>query len=140
MAEEKKPQVEAKQPAPISWTEFLQAHPPGPIVEVCDAVTVSQTAQQFSFQLKKPDLQLFCPESLCNAHMIFECKNTVGGNFFGMMQENNWDFFFLTYRCRHCQKHSRIIAVTIASKRDGLSHAYKFGEYPPFGPPTPARL
>jgi hypothetical protein len=50
---------------------------------------------------------------------------------------------YTTYRCSNCRKTSKLFALnlsspTIAEQPSG--QASKFGEYPPYGPPTPTRL
>ena len=53
---------------------------------------------------------------------------------------NNWQFDFIHYTCRNCQKKSKIFSLAVR-RGEGLSGAaMKLGEIPPFGPHTPARV
>jgi hypothetical protein len=51
----------------------------------------------------------------------------------------------VTYSCRNCQEKFKRYALALSAdkERNGefyFGHAFKLGEHPPFGPPTPARM
>jgi hypothetical protein len=52
------------------------------------------------------------------------------------------DNVFLTYECRNCTEQQRTFALLIHPKDLWLNEGIvvKIGEWPPFGPPTPARV
>ena len=47
---------------------------------------------------------------------------------------------FLTYRCRNCQDSVKVFSIVYFPESPVLGDAYKFGEFPPFGPPVPPRV
>ena len=49
---------------------------------------------------------------------------------------------YLTYRCKHCEKSTKLYAIrgSSPSKDAGSGIALKLGEYPPFGERTPAKV
>lgn len=62
------------------------------------------------------------------------------GDSLGFLEVNKWREVFLTYLCRNCGRGVKIFAITVARKDNKICEAYKFGEYPSFGPPTPPRV
>lgn len=47
----------------------------------------------------------------------------------------------LKYRCRNCEKSFKVYAILASLESDKTTgKLFKFGEVPPFGPPTPARV
>jgi hypothetical protein len=119
------------QPEVVPWVEFLQERPPGSTVHISGAVKLYDTGYH---ELIIPELQLHCPEPTCNATMFFQSQDTVSS------LTQNWVKRFLTYRCRNCNKYSKMFALAVKLVGDELCEAYKFGELPPFGPPLPARV
>ena len=87
-------------------------------------------------ELLLPELELYCPSERCDGLRWFKAFNNrlklIG---FGR------DEAFIRYRCRNCGQTSKVYAVFFNQKLDTEPLlAYKFGEYPAFGPELPARL
>ena len=50
--------------------------------------------------------------------------------------------YFLNYLCSNCQRGTKMYSlhIVIEDVASSNAHCYKFGEYPPYGDPTPPRL
>lgn len=132
MTEEQKKEEIAAQPPVVSWEEFLQEHPPGSFVTVSGA---SKIDMHKTNRLLAPDLQLQCSETTCNAYMFFESQS--GGH---ILYKDRSTTTFLTYQCRNCGRSVKVFALMVWLKDENLCNAYKFGEFPAFGPPVPNRV
>jgi hypothetical protein len=121
-----------QQPEPISWVDFLQGHPPGTIVPVKGAC---RRNQYNAICASTPELQLFCPNETCNAYMFFTTESEMG-----RLSEGSWEFGYLIYTCRNCQKYTKTFALALKKGKGFDGEAYKFGELPHFGPPVPPRV
>jgi len=65
--------------------------------------------------------------------------NATGGK--PSVDQEKWDYIYFTYSCANCQKTDKVFSLGVFSVPGGaLGKCYKFGEYPAYGPPTPARL
>jgi len=137
--DEKKDEITDKPPV-VSWEEFLQEHPPGNSVIVSGATT----RKEFTFEcpptieLLVPTLKLYCPEKTCETDTFFISIGEKTPT--APLQEGKMTKVFLTYKCRNCLNYTKTFALFITVKENDLCEAYKFGEYPPFGPHTPARV
>lgn len=67
--------------------------------------------------------------------MFFTSKDV--GNY---LSADEWVKTYLTYWCCNCRKYSKMFAIAVQMKENDLCSAYKFGELPAFGPPTPSRV
>jgi hypothetical protein len=54
--------------------------------------------------------------------------------------DKGWKFGYLTYYCNNCKKSEKTFSLAVYKKSENAGTAYKFGELPEFGPPTPARV
>jgi len=52
------------------------------------------------------------------------------------------EYLFLAYHCKHCGKSQKVFAIFLnpINVGNGECDAFKFGEFPPFGPPLPSRV
>lgn len=119
-----------------SFREFLENAPPGRRAYVNKAVSAGTGAREFGLLLFSP-IELYCAADACDGRRIYE---TVNRNVLGDRAK-----IFVTYRCRNCGKTFKVFALAIAresqdSEETFGSNIMKFGEDPPFGPPTPARV
>ena len=125
---------------PIEFSAFLESHPPNQIAKI-SAISALYDAQYGSSRYRgliTPELQLHCPSESCNGVRFFRCITDYPPNFDSSPGSQN---AFLTYRCWNCQKFEKVFAVAVSKDKGiGTGTARKFGESPPFGPPTPARL
>jgi hypothetical protein len=118
----------------IPWSKFLESKPPGVFAKVPDLVKVSGAGP--SWVVSHPELQLYCSTESCQ-----------GIRFFNPSEEefcpgiNRFYDYLLNYTCRNCQRSSKTYALRIlVTDRSEPAMAAKVGEFPPFGPPTPARV
>lgn len=138
--------MEAQEPK--TFKEFLEKSPPGREVEVSDAFTqpklppppLSSAGSYVRSNVKrdlcllKPELELYCDNEKCKREMSFNSNNDPGKD--GLNDEIN-NYKFMRYTCNNCKKYIKVFAVRIQPLQKN-SKVFKFGEFPYFGPPTPA--
>jgi len=107
--------------------------PPGSITPVTDASELDE--RYGSFDLARPELQLFCPEDTCNGYMFFTTSSSSP-----TIKPNEWKLTYLTYRCRNCRQYVKTFSLAAKLRSADLCEVYKFGEMPHFGPPVPPRV
>lgn len=133
MSEEQKDEDIAEKAASIAITEFFESTPPNRMTNVNKLVLWNPN---IGHSLLTPDIQLHCEHDPCKGVRFFRCENKGIG-----LLADSFRHQFLTYRCSNCQHTTKIFAVTAKhddNNKDGV--ILKFGEWPPFGPPTPARV
>ncbi len=132
----KKPET-AEDASVMSWEDFLQDHPPGGPVTVSGCISRYETERDISYVgVSTPQLHIHCPGPKCNNKMFFTCAERPAGLSKGETKE-----IFLRYTCRNCWQYSKIFSVSVRRGEEGEgAEVYKFGEYPPFGPPLPSRV
>ena len=120
----------------VSFSEFLEACPPNQLMHISDIATRRLEGSGPSFRLSTPELLLHCSSEICNGNRIFRSKTNE------YFSTDEYREVFLKYTCSNCQKTERIYAIAIIrnNNSDLSGHAFKYGEIPPFGPPTPSRL
>jgi hypothetical protein len=143
MAEENKSSetsaTKTVEPAPVSFAEFLEAAPPSQYRGVHDLIEQKRYASgQIYYEVSTPELQLHCAHEHCNGLRFFRF---VRGEL-SIASERNDRLSYLTYVCSNCRKSNKIYSLHIIpdEKPELSGRCYKFGEVPPYGPPTPARL
>ncbi|HEY0766259.1 MAG TPA: hypothetical protein VGD61_28010 [Pyrinomonadaceae bacterium] len=123
---EDKPKYES-----VEWAEFLQSKPPGTFYDVRNLIT---RPNQVSWHITTPRLQLYCAGESCDGLRFFDCLTEKFCPGIGTSE------FFLDYRCSNCiniTKHYALRAVIDSIAKPVI---VKIGEFPPFGPQTPARV
>lgn len=134
MSEESQSQTENKAvnvaPA-LSFAEFLESVPPS------QTLNVERIANYQDDFLLTPDIQLHCGSEACNGTRFF--RSDTNGFQLPKLEEVS---LHLTYRCANCRESLKIFSlrVCLTDNRKMTGNAYKLGEYPVYGPPTPARL
>jgi hypothetical protein len=129
--------VEAvKEPEAIPFAEFLEVVPPSQQRKVKKLFAAKKGTPYF--QLSTPELQLHCTSPSCNGLRFFRYQD-------GNRTRPHDDAMLLTYLtfvCSNCQTTQKTYSLyTLADESDQTAgKCYKFGELPPYGPPTPARL
>lgn len=121
----------------ISFGEFLESNPPNQLKRITK-VWVHPTGE--SRRIITPEIQLHCADEACNGTRFFRCISTAPEVIEGRFVNS-----FLTYQCWNCQRTLKVFSVSVKwdkhpSEYLETGEALKFGENPPFGPPTPARL
>lgn len=116
-----------------SFANFLESTPPNRVSNISDV----SKYDQYTNNLQTPKIQLHCPSDDCNGSQFFRCTSGSGASL-GL----DYKFLYITYKCSNCQEHSKTfsLAVRIDEDENPTGEAYKFGELPTFGPPTPPRL
>ncbi len=120
----------------IMWADFLATVPPG------QARTVNFLAKEpgsGSWRLATPAIKLFCDDPECDDETFFDAEHSGGSPNYDHFQE-----YFLSYRCRHCQRSSKLFAVLVKLEFENAKtlrgEAEKIGEYPIFAPHVPSRV
>ena len=121
------------------YTDFMESTPPGQLrdISILTKWEYASSAGRAAHILRTPEIQLHCPDDSCNGMRFFRCtsrsEHVLG---------TSYSFLYLTYRCSNCQKFEKTFSLAAAAKEDGKPEGqlYKFGELPPFGPPTPPKL
>lgn len=115
----------------FSMAEFLEAQPPGTHGIIPDFHTRLSTG---GWTTAQPDLQLHCDTEVCNGPRIFRSTSDPG------LATTTWRRFFLIYQCRNCNRTQKSYALLGRNTTGEAGELYKIGEFPPFGPPLPARV
>ena len=115
---------------------FLESSPPSRIVNVLDVVT-SYTVDNISQKLATPDIQLFCENKKCDGLRTFRTSYRTE-----YISCDKFTSLFIAYKCSNCLETEKTfsLAVKASGLRENSGQAYKFGEFPTFGPRTPSRL
>jgi len=113
------------------WKDFLESTPPETTLQAIDAV------EQWGDKLrtKAPSIRIHCDDPECNDVMWFDHEN---GRIYAA--PSKWEPGVLIYRCRHCKRYFKAFALYVRPVSTSETTAIKIGEYPTFGPPTPARV
>jgi hypothetical protein len=129
MTDEQEPTDHEQEETVVEWSTFLESVPPNSPHRIADL-------QPEDYNLSIPDLMLYCTSDICNGERVFTSRSPSG-----RVSDSSWAQKFLYYLCRNCHKTQKIYAVMfIGDKKGPGGQAIKFGEWPPFGPHTPARV
>ncbi len=129
MSDDKNQNAEAS----TSFKTFLESVPPGRSVSVHSLDGPS--LNNITFALRLPTIELYCPTEACNGIRFFEPLEHPTCHY------DSGNRVFVVYECRNCKASQRVYALGISKELFGSDGwALKFGEDPPFGPPTPARV
>lgn len=119
----------------VSFAEFLESSPPHHLVIVPDLFGMDGN----SYRLNKPVLTLHCDHEKCNGPRFFEFRDSTGGLYNQKRNERNE--VFVEYLCRNCHRSLKNFSfLTLDLETGGSGLVVKLGEWPQFGPKTPARL
>lgn len=120
-----------------TFASFLESVPPNVQTVVSDVYVGELYARGKSWKLNRTDIELHCDTEKCGGILTFRC--TDGDKYI----HEGWNFEFVSYQCRNCQKTQRTFALAVfraGSSNEEKGIALKLGETPPFGPHTPARV
>lgn len=119
-----------------TFSEFLEGVPPNQDVIVSDVAVWKFVGNQQAYAINTPEIQLHCSNDVCNGTRFFRCLADPI-----LITSDAFRYVYLTYKCSNCQKTVKTYAVgATKAETGGSGFCFKFGEYPPFGPPTPSRL
>jgi hypothetical protein len=129
----------AAKPETVTFAQFLESYPPSQTVEITNLfVKTEYPGGGQLWKLSTPQLQLHCTDPDCNGPRFFRYKEGDTS----LDQTGTQLQAFLTYICSNCRRSSKLYSIhavrAIFNQSNG--NCYKFGELPPYGPPTPARL
>jgi len=117
---------------PILLAEFLESVPPATFRTVSDLIYYDNQGHP---KFHTPDLQLHCGSESCGGTRFFHATSDV--IHFGVKSQE----VFLRYQCRNCKRTLKIFPLFAHKEESGRGGTVlKLGEWPVFGPPTPARL
>lgn len=123
----------ATEPQRITVKEFFENIPPGKTVLIKNLGRRATTGS--TFLLQTPVIQLHCETDTCQGIRFFEPSDRE------FLTPEERKEHFLTFVCRNCKKTSKTYAFWSRLSKDEVNgELMKFGEHPPFGPPTPARV
>jgi hypothetical protein len=121
-----------------SISDFLEGFPPNQLVHISN-LSEHKYVQNVGHSdvMRTPEIQLHCPSDSCNGVRFFRC---VSGQ--GKRLKQQYEYIFITYICSNCQANEKTfsLAVRLDEEEGATGELYKFGELPPFGPPTPPKL
>ena len=138
MGEATQTEVRQEQP-PMNMAEFLESIPPSNLTRIVDLTDrITHPSGGYAWHdLNTPEIQLHCPNDTCNGSRFFRCTNDIKPR----VEDYTYSYCYITYRCWNCQKEAKTFSLAARRDKDAESGGcYKFGELPPYGPPTPARL
>jgi hypothetical protein len=133
------PNEAAKAPEAIPFAEFLEEVPPSQQKKVTDLIVEkSYPSGGRYWELATPELQLHCSSTTCNGLRFF--RFSAGDT--EITSRTTSKLTYLTYVCSNCRRTKKMFSIYAVIDGDDRPNgtSYKFGEFPAYGPPTPARL
>ena len=126
--------------SPILFSEFLETIPPGPLIKISDLTKTRFYQGSLSvagYQVSSPEIQLHCPSESCNGVRFFRRSSKELPD----IPSEDFHFFYITYICSNCRRFEKNFSLAATrNTNDESGKCFKFGEFPEYGPPTPARL
>lgn len=119
----------------VPFEQFLSSHPPGQLASV-SAQYRRNTNYRDRIEIAAPSVFVHCDSPECSGPHYYDTDDYLCGN------SEQPIHGFLSYICRHCKTSKRVYAVR-AQVRPELNKPVdmvKLGEFPAFGPKTPAKL
>jgi len=116
--------------APVvrSFAEFLESTPPDTVETVTGLWEYNQAGHPY---LNTPEISLHCEDERCNGVRVFRSETS------SVYLRSDFEYEYVTYVCRNCsKKHKTFLLLVLKS----TNRVQKLGEFPPFGPPVPARV
>jgi len=115
--------------------DFLETTPPYVLQEITQLVTIDPSSGS-SYLLLQPTIRLHCDVETCQGTRFFD---TDGSKIW--ITSEGWRDCFIEYACRNCGGTFKTFALSVQRKASSnAGEAFKYGEQPQFGPPTPARV
>ena len=124
------------------FSEFLQNTPPNQLAHISD-LAISQNVGPYPSIEKKinaPELRLHCPHESCNGVRFFRCIDLLVDR--KSLDHRTISYLYVRYQCSNCKETLKVYSLAAKIDTIGKLHGecYKYGEYPPYGPPVPPRL
>lgn len=140
-AEVTMPQIQAQPIAeiPITFKEFFENVPPGKNAIITDLWLSARTSMGIiNKRFNLPTLELHCTAVKCDGTRFFDAIYCEPLEL--KPESDDTHEYFVTYRCNNCTGIKKIYALRAVPINDNTGRAFKIGEFPSFGPPTPARV
>ncbi len=117
----------------VTLKEFLERISPGTKVMITKIISVDQYRPG---TIITPDIEIHCPN--CQGQRFFSpIPQVLGNRYIGDYKPFD---IFLKYACRNCRKSFKDYAIRGNFQKEKETWIVsKYGEFPPFGTPTPAR-
>jgi hypothetical protein len=121
--------------------DFLESTSPAQAIKVADAYKNQVASSGFvtGRQLSVPEINLHCPTDICNGRRIFRYSEGARS----IPHPAPW-LTYIHYLCSNCRRTRKIFSLYVAIESESgestSATCFKFGEHPPYGPPTPTRL
>jgi hypothetical protein len=116
----------------VTLNEFFEKKPPCQLYRISDFKSYL-FQKQTSLYLKIPEIYLYCEK--CEGFRYFSPKDSDTYIPDGIPKET-----FSVFECKNCNSsEKRFALLLILDSGKNLLTAYKYGEYPDFGPPVPPR-
>jgi hypothetical protein len=121
-------------PNRVSVKQFFEAVAPGKNTQVKDLGRKS-AGPGVSWFMQTSAIELHCESESCHGTRFFEPAENE------YLTPKKRKEHFLTFVCRNCRESAKTYAFWSCLSEDGINgELMKFGEDPPFGPPTPAKV
>ncbi|MFG0585461.1 hypothetical protein ACF8C1_19770 [Pseudomonas sp. zjy_9] len=120
----------------ISFSEFLVSIPPSTPRIVSEACTWVHNADFRGYKLVRPEISLHCDHDSCRGIRFFRCYDR--GHL--RVHEEELSFIYVNFLCSNCRTTEKTYSIAIRRINNESAECVKFGEAPPFGPPTPSKL
>jgi hypothetical protein len=118
---------------PISFKTFLESIPPQVEKLISD---LFYRTPQGAWKVADVGIDLHCDTPKCDGVRSWRISTSDI-----YPKEKFWSKGYLDYVCNNCGKTRKIFSLYVSGHAYAVEgHALKFGEYPPFGPPTPPRV
>lgn len=120
----------------VALKDFFEAVPPGERVELSEPPKQAYGMNSSKYwEYALPALQLHCDSDDCSGVRFFDTDAKP------RPAAGKTTNHFAVYICRNCSSRMKTYAFRASLQKDEKTiEVQKFGEFPPFGPPTPARL
>lgn len=119
----------------IPLSKFLEAVAPTKLLTISDLRGKAIYNAPGSYYVATPEITLYCGSKACEGLRIFAAASEV------KIKQGGEAHAFIHYRCKNCSETMKTFALWLSFDVEGITgSAYKFGEVPAFGPPTPARV
>ena len=121
----------------VTFEDFLTGTPPGTFSNVSNLGTRYLTSSgDPRIRLLLPEISLYCSTpKTCEGDRVFKSSEDISA------KAKERRLVFVVYTCKNCSTETKVFALWFMAGDDAKSGAaYKYGELPDFGPPTPSRL
>ncbi|MCH7827203.1 MAG: hypothetical protein IIC75_04395 [Bacteroidetes bacterium] len=113
-------------------TKFLTESPPSTKtnIQIEDAILRATNW----FQIVIPDIKLYCNNESCLGERYFKCNNRFE------FYIDRWTNSHLEFKCKNCSENIKVYSIAVNAYDETQINIIKIGEWPAFGPHTPAKL